>query len=105
MTSTAIIAANGPARPRPTLRQPSGNSCRNASSPSRSPPMSHSIRRALAAVVLGAPLAPAFSRAQSDPRDWPAYNHDALGTRHNPAERTLGKENAGRKLVALDAAS
>jgi glucose dehydrogenase len=34
----------------------------------------------------------------ADPHDWPMYNRDVLGTRHNPAERTLGTENVG-KLV------
>lgn len=28
--------------------------------------------------------------------DWPMYNHDALGSRHNPAETTIGRENASR---------
>ncbi len=30
-----------------------------------------------------------------DPHDWPMYNRDVLGTRHNPAEKTLGKDNVG----------
>ncbi len=33
-----------------------------------------------------------------DPNDWPMYNRDVTGTRHNPAEKTLSKENVG-KLV------
>lgn len=33
-----------------------------------------------------------------DPHDWPSYNRDVLGTRYNPAEKTLGKENV-EKLV------
>src|SRR5262245_11013525 len=28
-----------------------------------------------------------------DPNDWPMYNRDARGTRHNAAEKTLAKEN------------
>lgn len=32
-------------------------------------------------------------RAQDDPADWPTYNHDVRGTRHNPAETTLGVAN------------
>jgi glucose dehydrogenase len=28
-----------------------------------------------------------------DPNDWPMYNRDVTGSRHNPAEKTLGKEN------------
>src|SRR5262245_14732626 len=58
--------------------------------------MSCSIRYTLAAVVLGASLAPSSAPAQGDPPDWPTYNHDGLGTRYNPAERTLGRENVGR---------
>jgi len=33
-----------------------------------------------------------------DPNDWPTYNRDGIGTRYNPAEKTLGKENVA-KLV------
>jgi outer membrane protein assembly factor BamB len=32
------------------------------------------------------------------PADWPMYNHDAVGWRFNPAEKTLGPTNVG-KLV------
>src|SRR5262245_64669805 len=40
------------------------------------------------------------ARAQHKPgpHDWPMYNRDVLGTRHNPAEKTLGPENVD-KLV------
>jgi polyvinyl alcohol dehydrogenase (cytochrome) len=31
-----------------------------------------------------------------DPNDWPMYNRDVVGTRHNPAEKTLGKDNVGQ---------
>lgn len=34
----------------------------------------------------------------SDPADWPMYNRDVLGSRHNPAERTIGVGNA-REIV------
>src|SRR5438552_15299899 len=34
--------------------------------------------------------------AQADGLDWPMYNHDVLGTRHNPAERAISKANAGQ---------
>src|SRR5689334_10796098 len=37
--------------------------------------------------------APAVS---TDAKDWPTYNHDFLGTRHNPAEKTLSRENVGQ---------
>lgn len=36
--------------------------------------------------------APAVS---ADPHDWPMYNRDLAGTRHNSAEKTLGKNNVG----------
>src|SRR5262249_43429018 len=58
--------------------------------------MTRWIRCTLAVVVLGAALVPSSTPAPSDPRHLPTYNHDVLGTRHNPAERTLGKENAGQ---------
>lgn len=32
----------------------------------------------------------------ADAGDWPMYNRDVLGTRHNPAERTLGPHNVGQ---------
>lgn len=28
--------------------------------------------------------------------DWPMYNHDVLGTRHNAAEKAIGRANAGQ---------
>ena len=33
-----------------------------------------------------------------DPNDWPMYNRDAIGTRYNPGEKALAKDNVG-KLV------
>ena len=33
---------------------------------------------------------------RSDTKDWPTYNCDALGWRHNAGEKTLSKENVGR---------
>jgi glucose dehydrogenase len=35
-------------------------------------------------------------RVSADPNDWPMYNRDVMGTRHNPAERALGNENASQ---------
>jgi glucose dehydrogenase len=32
----------------------------------------------------------------ADPNDWPTYNHDFLGTRHNAGESSLKRENVGR---------
>jgi polyvinyl alcohol dehydrogenase (cytochrome) len=48
--------------------------------------------RALSAVALSIFLPLALARGQ----DWPTYNRDVLGSRHNPAETAIGKENAGR---------
>src|SRR2546421_12281259 len=39
---------------------------------------------------------PALVRAQADTLDWPMYNHDVLGIRHNPGEKTISKANAGQ---------
>jgi outer membrane protein assembly factor BamB len=36
------------------------------------------------------------ARAQDGAKDWPTYNHDVLGWRHNAGETALGKANAGR---------
>lgn len=35
-------------------------------------------------------------RVSDDPHDWPMYNRDVIGTRHNSAERTLGTGNVGQ---------
>lgn len=37
----------------------------------------------------------ATAEARPDPRDWPMYNHDVSGTRHNGAETALGPTNVG----------
>jgi polyvinyl alcohol dehydrogenase (cytochrome) len=50
----------------------------------------------VALVVLGAALPPAVANAQDDPKDWPTYNRDVLGTRHNRGETAINKSNAGR---------
>jgi polyvinyl alcohol dehydrogenase (cytochrome) len=47
------------------------------------------------AVILGAVLAPAAG-AQDDAKDWPSYNRDVIGTRHNAGEKAIDKSNAGR---------
>jgi polyvinyl alcohol dehydrogenase (cytochrome) len=36
------------------------------------------------------------ARVSADPNDWPMYNRDVIGTRHNSGEKALGPENAGR---------
>ncbi len=35
-------------------------------------------------------------RVSADPNDWPMYNRDVLGTRHNPAEKSLDTKNVSR---------
>jgi glucose dehydrogenase len=35
------------------------------------------------------------ARVSDDPNDWPTYNRDVIGTRHNTGEKALGKENVG----------
>ncbi|MBY0228088.1 MAG: hypothetical protein K2W96_02290, partial [Gemmataceae bacterium] len=40
----------------------------------------------------------ALLAAKPGAHDWSSYNNGVLGTRHNAAEKALGKENAG-KLV------
>src|SRR5438309_697266 len=56
--------------------------------------MLESVYRMTMAVVLFTVMPAAF--AQADGLDWPMYNHDVLGTRHNPAERAISKGNAGQ---------
>ena len=34
--------------------------------------------------------------AQDDPKDWPMYNRDVIGTRYNRGETAIGKSNVGR---------
>src|SRR5262245_53679654 len=38
------------------------------------------------------------ARVSDEPNDWPMYNRDVIGTRHNSAERALSRENVS-KLV------
>ncbi len=44
--------------------------------------------------VLGLEFCAPMVHAQDDPKDWPMYNHDMIGTRHNPAETALGRDAA-----------
>jgi glucose dehydrogenase len=41
-------------------------------------------------------LAVTSAVAGADPNDWPMYNRDVAGTRFNPAERSIGRENVGQ---------
>jgi glucose dehydrogenase len=34
----------------------------------------------------------------ADPNDWPMYNRDVAGTRYNPAEKTISKENVSKLI-------
>jgi polyvinyl alcohol dehydrogenase (cytochrome) len=54
------------------------------------------IRRAMLPVIIWAAFSPAMAHAQADAKDWPMYNRDVIGTRHNPGETALDKSNAGR---------
>lgn len=47
--------------------------------------------------ALSAPEQPSPTTSVSaDPNDWPMYNRDVLGTRHNSAEKTLSKVNVSQ---------
>jgi polyvinyl alcohol dehydrogenase (cytochrome) len=48
---------------------------------------------ALVAVVSIALTSP-YARAQEDAKDWPMYNRDVIGTRHNPGETAIDRSNA-----------
>ena len=48
--------------------------------------MTDFLRRALLTFLLGAALVPA-ARAGDDAQDWPSYNRDVVGTRHNAGDR------------------
>src|ERR1700674_3161371 len=57
------------------------------------------IRRVVWMGILGPGLllaVPIIAFAQDDPKDWPMYNRDVIGTRHNRGETTIDKSNAGR---------
>ncbi len=58
--------------------------------------MTGPLLRTTLTLVLAAILQPAAARAQADAKDWPTYNHDVLGSRHNPGETAIGRDNAGR---------
>jgi polyvinyl alcohol dehydrogenase (cytochrome) len=58
------------------------------------------MKNGLFAAALGAvvwiTLTSPDARGQQDAKDWPMYNRDVLGTRHNPGETAIDKSNAGR---------
>ena len=40
--------------------------------------------------------AASIASVSADPSDWPMYNHDCVGTRHNTGEMAINKENVGQ---------
>ncbi len=54
------------------------------------------LRSAISAIVFLGATGPSVVRSQDDPNDWPTYNRDFLGTRHNSAEKTIGAHNANQ---------
>jgi len=50
-------------------------------------PLEGTGRRRWPCVALAVGFSAALGRAQDDPKDWPTYNRDVLGTRHNAAEK------------------
>ena len=53
------------------------------------------FRRGIAFAVLWIILVPAAARSQTA-GDWPMYNHDVVGSRHNPHETVLNRETVGQ---------
>jgi polyvinyl alcohol dehydrogenase (cytochrome) len=47
-------------------------------------------------VFIAATLTTGIARSQDHPKDWPMYNRDVIGSRHNPAETAIDTSNAGR---------
>ena len=41
---------------------------------------------------------PKGASVSADPNDWPMYNRDVIGTRHNPGERALSKDSVSRLI-------
>src|SRR5437764_136002 len=60
--------------------------------------MARNVRKngLLGAVVLWIALSPAVASAEDNAKDWPTYNYDLIGTRHNRSETAIDKSNAGR---------
>jgi hypothetical protein len=53
------------------------------------------------AVLLCAALIPLTARPQTDTKDWPMYNRDLLGTRHNKGETVIGPANSWKSGDSL----
>src|SRR5262249_25077754 len=41
---------------------------------------------------------PRTARLADDPKDWPMYNRDVIGTRHNPAEKAPSPANVNQMV-------
>ena len=57
------------------------------------------IMHGFAAIALALSLLPTFlssAKAQDDAKDWPMYNRDVTGTRHNRGETAINATNASR---------
>lgn len=54
----------------------------------------HRLSTILLATILASLGGVATSWARDDAKDWPMYNHDLLGTRHNTGETAIGPSNA-----------
>jgi polyvinyl alcohol dehydrogenase (cytochrome) len=54
-----------------------------------------SFATVLAIIVWAAPVLPE-ARAQDSSNDWPTYNRDVSGSRHNPGETAIDKSSVGR---------
>jgi glucose dehydrogenase len=58
--------------------------------------MNHTQLAGALALVVAAVVQPSIADAQDDPKDWPTYNRDVIGTRHNRGETALDKTNVSR---------
>src|SRR5262245_48282425 len=46
--------------------------------------------------VAAAEKGPQLINVSADPNDWPMYNRDCIGTRHNTGEKMLSRDNVGQ---------
>src|SRR5215813_2066188 len=44
----------------------------------------------------GAETLAQVATVSADPNDWPTYNHDVIGTRHNSGEKMLSRVSVGQ---------
>ena len=57
---------------------------------------SDSMKLTLSQAFLALILAPAMAFARTDAKDWPMYNADLAGSRHNRGETAIDPSNAGQ---------